>query len=105
MRILKIEPEHKPERADIPDTLEAMQKVVGGYIQAVYPFDLQRRRKTEWPSATGESKGRKPIERAEFSAVVRQWRAGEITATEAMKRLDMTSSTFYRNVRICGKVT
>lgn len=39
MRILKIEPEHHPERADIPDTLEAMQKVVGGYIQAVYPFE------------------------------------------------------------------
>ena len=39
MRILKIEPEHKPERADIPDTLEAMQKVVDGYIQAVYPFE------------------------------------------------------------------
>lgn len=39
MRILKIEPERKPERADIPDTLEAMQEVVGGYIQAVYPFE------------------------------------------------------------------
>ena len=39
MRILKIEPEHKPERADIPDTLEAMQKVVDGYVQAVYPFE------------------------------------------------------------------
>ena len=39
MRILKIKPEHKPERADIPDTLEAMQEIVGGYIQAVYPFE------------------------------------------------------------------
>ena len=39
MRILKIEPEHKPERADIPDTLEAMQEVVDGYMQAVYPFE------------------------------------------------------------------
>ena len=39
MRILKIEPEHHPERADIPDTLEAMQEVVGGYVQAVYPFE------------------------------------------------------------------
>ena len=39
MRILKIEPERKPERADIPDTLEAMQEVVDGYIQAVYPFE------------------------------------------------------------------
>lgn len=39
MCILKIEPERKPERADIPDTLEAMQEVVDGYIQAVYPFE------------------------------------------------------------------
>lgn len=39
MRILKMKPEQKPERVDIPDTLEAMQKVVGGYIQAVYPFE------------------------------------------------------------------
>ena len=39
MRILKIEPERKPERADIPDTLEAMQEVVDGYIQAAYPFE------------------------------------------------------------------
>lgn len=39
MRILKIEPERHPERADIPDTLEAMQEVVGGYVQAVYPFE------------------------------------------------------------------
>ena len=39
MHILKMKPEQKPERVDIPDTLEAMQKVVGGYIQAVYPFE------------------------------------------------------------------
>ena len=35
MHILKMKPEQKPEQVDIPDTLEAMQKVVGGNIQAV----------------------------------------------------------------------
>ena len=41
-------------------------------------------------------KGRKPIERKNFDEVVNLWKNGEITAVEAMKRLDMKSSTFYR---------
>ena len=31
-------PGHKPERVSIPHTLEAMQEMVGGCIQAVYPY-------------------------------------------------------------------
>ena len=42
MRILKIEPERKPERADIPDTLEAMQKVADGKAtKIIIPSELQ----------------------------------------------------------------
>ena len=37
--ILKIAPGHKPERVTIPHTLEAMQEVVGGLIQAIYPYE------------------------------------------------------------------
>ena len=37
--ILKIAPGHKPERVTIPHTLEAMQKVVGGTIEVIYPYD------------------------------------------------------------------
>ena len=37
--ILKIAPGHKPERVTIPHTLEAMQEIVGGLIQAIYPYD------------------------------------------------------------------
>lgn len=44
-------------------------------------------------------KGRKPIQRPEFHKVVAQWRKGEIKAVEAMRRLDMKPSTFYRKVR------
>ena len=44
-------------------------------------------------------KGRRPIERPEFRQVVALWRKGNITAVEAMKRLDLKSSTFYRKVR------
>ena len=39
MKILIIEPRKHPRRADIPHTLEEMQRIVGGSIQAIYPFD------------------------------------------------------------------
>ena len=39
MMILIVEPRKHPRRADIPHTLEEMQCVVGGDIQAIYPFD------------------------------------------------------------------
>lgn len=32
-------PGRKPERIAIPHTLEAMQEKVGGYIQAIYPYE------------------------------------------------------------------
>ena len=39
MKILIVEPRKHPRRADIPHTLEEMQRIVGGDIQAIYPFD------------------------------------------------------------------
>ena len=39
MRILLIEPNRIPRPCNNPDTLEAMQQIVGGPIQAVYPFE------------------------------------------------------------------
>lgn len=39
MRILLVEPGKPPRPAEIEDSLEAMQTVVGGSIQAVYPFE------------------------------------------------------------------
>ena len=39
MRILVVEPFKHPEIKDIDDTLEAMQQIVGGSIQAIYPYD------------------------------------------------------------------
>ena len=38
MKILVIAPNERPKRVEIPHTLEEMQRVVGGYIQAVYPW-------------------------------------------------------------------
>lgn len=39
MKILLVEPCHAPRTAELDNTLEAMQQAVGGFIQAVYPFD------------------------------------------------------------------
>ena len=39
MRVLIIEPLKEPYVKDIDGSLETMQKIVGGTIQALYPFD------------------------------------------------------------------
>ena len=39
MIILLIQPGEKPALTEIDGTLESMQKMVGGYIQVLYPFD------------------------------------------------------------------
>ena len=36
MRVLVVEPEHRPEVREINDSLTAMQKIVGGLIQPIY---------------------------------------------------------------------
>ena len=38
MTVLIVEPGKKPRKAEIDGSLEGMQQVVGGYIQAIYPF-------------------------------------------------------------------
>lgn len=38
MRILMVEPGKEPYATEIEHTLEKMQEIVGGYIQAVYPW-------------------------------------------------------------------
>ncbi len=47
----------------------------------------------------GKYKGRKPIEHPDFERVVAVWRKGELTATQAMKRLGMSKATFYRKAK------
>lgn len=39
MKVVFLEPGEKACVRDIPHTLEEMQKAVGGYIQAVYPWE------------------------------------------------------------------
>lgn len=39
MKILIVEPGQKPRSAEINGTLQEMQDIVGGLIQAIYPFE------------------------------------------------------------------
>lgn len=39
MQVVIVEPEKKPRVQNIEDSLASMQEIVGGSIQAVYPFD------------------------------------------------------------------
>lgn len=39
MNVLMVKPGEHPERVEIENSLESLQDAVGGYIQAVYPFD------------------------------------------------------------------
>lgn len=39
MKILIVEPGNHPRETEIDGSLESMQKTVGGYIQAIYPFE------------------------------------------------------------------
>lgn len=77
-----------------------MLTIFGAVAELEREYILQRQREgIAIAKENGVYKGRKPIERPEFTAVVSLWQKGEITAVEAMKRLDMKSSTFYRKVK------
>ena len=78
-----------------------MLTIFGAVAELEREYILQRQREgIAIAKENGVYKGRKPIERPEFASVVSLWRKGEITAVEAMKRLNMKSSTFYRKVKI-----
>lgn len=66
---------------------------------------LQRQREgIEIAKCEGKYKGRKPLEIDEdlFRLVCKSWREGKITATEAMKKLNLKPNTFYRRVKEYG---
>ena len=77
-----------------------MLTIFGAVAELEREYILQRQREgIAIAKANGVYKGRKPIERPEFGQVVSLWQKGSITAVEAMKRLDMKPSTFYRKVK------
>ncbi len=77
-----------------------MLTVFGAVAELEREYILQRQREgIAIAKANGVYKGRKPIQRAAFETIVTQWQNGEMTAVEAQRRLELTSSTFYRKVR------
>lgn len=77
-----------------------MLTVFGAVAELEREYILQRQREgIAIAKQQGKYTGRKPIIHPDFERVAEQWRRGEITAVEAMRRLNMRPSTFYRKVR------
>lgn len=79
-----------------------MLTVFGALAELERESILERQREgIEIAKAEGKYKGRKPvvIDEAKFRAVCARWRAGEITATAAMKEVGLKPNTFYRRVK------
>lgn len=77
-----------------------MLTVFGAVAELEREYILQRQREgISVAKQNGVYKGRKPIEHPRFNEIVSLWKGGDITAVEAMKRLDMKPSTFYRKVK------
>jgi len=80
-----------------------MLTIFGAVAELEREYILQRQSEgIAIAKSQGRYKGRKPIERPNFDQVTALWRSGEITAREAMRRLDMKPSTFYRKVKERG---
>lgn len=70
-------------------------------LKALSRFWNNRGERGACPAPFPKYKGRKPIDynEAQMKALCRKWRAGEITATAAMKELSLKPNTFYRRVK------
>lgn len=82
-----------------------MLTVFGAVAELEREYILQRQREgIDIAKSKGVYKGRKPIYRPELHQVVALWQNGQLSAVEAMKRLDLKPSTFYRKakeVKVC----
>ena len=77
-----------------------MLTVFGAVAELEREYILQRQQEGIAIAKEEEKyKGRKPIERSNFDSVVKQWQEGRISASEAMKMLRMTKTTFYRKAK------
>ena len=77
-----------------------MITVFGAVAELEREYILQRQKEgIAVAKQNGVYKGRKPIVHPRFAEVVSLWQNGDITAVEAMKRLNMKPSTFYRKAK------
>lgn len=81
-----------------------MLTIFGAVAELEREYILQRQREgIAIAKQNGVYKGRKPIEHPKFAEVVLLWQQNKITAVEAMRRLNMKPSTFYRKVKSLEK--
>lgn len=77
-----------------------MLTVFGAVAELEREYILQRQKEgIAVAKQNGVYKGRKPIVHPRFNETVTLWKDGNITAVEAMRKLNMKPSTFYRKVR------
>ena len=77
-----------------------MLTIFGAVAELEREYTLQRQQEgIAIAKANGVYKGRKPLQRPQFYQIVALWQEGKITAVEAMRRLDLKPSTFYRKVK------
>lgn len=82
-----------------------MLSIFGALSELEREQTLQRQREgIEQAKKRGVYKGRQPIriEEKRFREVCKRWTDGEITATEAMDKLNLKPNTFYRRVKALG---
>lgn len=95
---------------EVPEGQEWIQEMITNILVEVLASIAEqerltiRKRQREGIDAAkkmGKHLGRPRIECPEdFSMIYKQWKDGSITAKEAMKQLNMSSSTFYRMVNL-----
>ena len=97
----KVEFVSKKEAIDTTTpTGKFMLTIFGAVAELEREYILQRQRESiAIAKENGIYKGRKPIDCPELEVVVGQLRRGELTAVEAMKRLNLKPRTFYRKAK------
>lgn len=77
-----------------------MLTIFGAVAELEREYILQRQREgIAIAKEQGKYTGRKATQPSDFERVVGQWRRGELTAVEAMRKLKMSKTTFYRRVK------
>lgn len=88
------------------DTRTEHGRAIFAVCRELYSLDRVRQREKqrngiEKAKQEGKYKGRKPIfvDESLFEDIVNLWKNGEITARQAMSRLELKPNTFYRRIR------
>lgn len=82
------------------DTGRFMLTIFGAVSELERSYLLSRQREgIEIAKLAGVYKGRKPIDCPDFDKVYQQVELGELSATDAFKKLNISKSSWYRRVR------